>query len=396
MNASQLKKINILLKTFHHLKKYRKVHLPLKDAEEFATLPLTSRDELSLWKPDNSGRPVYSVTATSGSCGQKLYIRHSASCYKTHLKRLIRIYRSCGAKEGALCLNLCSYELNSGGRIMEQAFKAAGAGVIPLGSLMSTEKLHEAIRLIKTMRPNIINSYTNQIYDIFRILKRNHSVKCCILNGEPLYPWFMNRLSAISGTRIFNHYGAMEFSGFAIADRPKDLDMRLYEDGLLFEILQDDGSITACGQGRIVVTDLENTCMPFLRYLLGDRVSIFKKNNHKYIRVLGREEDSILIEGKITSQRMLVETILRLLKHPRFFLVIEKDKKNFKDLLTLNIPEQDLYLTDILFKEIGARLGLAHLVTIRPHSGHVPKTTTGKHRHIIDLRPRPQEASDHS
>jgi hypothetical protein len=35
------------------------VHLPLKDVEAFSTLPLTSRDELSLWKPDNSGRPVF-------------------------------------------------------------------------------------------------------------------------------------------------------------------------------------------------------------------------------------------------------------------------------------------------------------------------------------------------
>jgi hypothetical protein len=93
---------------------------------------------------------------------------------------------------------------------------------------------------------------------------------------------------------------------------------------------------------------------------------------------------------------MLVETILRLLKHPRFFLVIEKDKKDFKDLLTLNIPEQDLHLTDILFKEIGARgwVGASghHPAAFRPR----PKTTTGKHRHIIDLRPRPHEAKDHS
>jgi phenylacetate-coenzyme A ligase PaaK-like adenylate-forming protein len=220
-------------------------------------------------------------------------------------------------------------------------------------------------------------------------------VKYSILNGEPLYPWFKDRLSAVSGTRIFDHYGAMEFSGFAIADSPQDPDMRLYENGLFFEVLQDDGNICACGQGRIVVTDLENTCMPFLRYLLGDRVAIVKKKKHKYIRVLGRQEDSLLIEGKITSRRMLTETVLRLLKHPRFFLVIEKDQKNFRDILTLNIPEPDLRLTDALFKEIGERMGLAHLVIVKPHSGNVPKTSTGKHRHIIDLRPRPHAASDH-
>jgi len=395
MNAPQLKKINALLKAFGRLKKYRGVRLPLRDGDAFSKLPLTDRDELSLWEPGNTGAPVYSVTATSGSCGKKLYIRHSEKCYKTHLQRLVKVYQACGMRQGDLCLNLCSYELNSGGRIMEQAFRAAGAGVIPLGPLMGPEKLQEAVRLIRILKPNIINSYTNQIYDIFRILKRDHSVKYCILNGEPLYPWFKDRLSAVSGTHIFDHYGAMEFSGFAIADHPQDPDMRLYEDGLLFEILQDDGSICSCGQGRIVVTDLENTCMPFLRYLLGDRVSIVKKKKHKYIRVFGRQEDSLLIEGKITSHRMLVETVLRLLKHPRFFLVIEKDPKNFRDILTLNIPEPDLHLTNAIFKEMGERLGLAHLVIIKPHSGNVPKTSTGKHRHVIDLRPRPHATSAH-
>lgn len=383
MDTVTLKKINSLLASFAHIKPYRAARLPLKSCEEFMKLPLMMRDDIRQFPPQGE---VFSVTATSGSSGKQMHILHSKNCFQTHLRRLIKIYKSCGMESGDLCLNLCSYELNSGGRIMEQAFRALGAGVIPLGSLTSPEKIKEAIALIKSLKPAFINSYTNQLYDIFSVLKRKHSVKSCILNGEPLYPWFKDSLKALSGTRIFDHYGAMEFSGFAIAENPKDTSMKLFEDGLYLEILGKDGRTAELGEGRIVVTDLENTCMPFIRYVLGDRVRITRKGNAKYIRVLGRDADSLLIEGKITSRRLMAETILRLLGHPRFFCIIDKNKQDFKDNITLHIPEKDLSASATLIKELGGRLHIAHLVTIRPHSGHVPKTSTGKYHHIIDLR----------
>jgi len=383
MDIVTLKKINHLLACFAHLQPYRAVRLPLKSCGEFLKLPLMMRDDIRQFPPQGE---VFNVTATSGSSEKQMYILHPKDCYRTHLRRLVKIYKSCGMKPGDLCLNLCSYELNSGGRIMEQAFKTLGAGVIPLGSLTSPEKTKEAIALIKSLKPSFINSYTNQLYDVFSVLKRKHPVKSCILNGEPLYPWFKDRLRALSGTRIFDHYGAMEFSGFAIAEDPKDAFMRLFEDGLYIEILGEDGRTTELGEGRIVVTDLENTCMPFIRYVVGDRVHITKKGNAKYIRVLGRDADSLLIEGKIVSRRLVAETILRLLGHPRFFCIIDKDRRNFRDNITLHIPEKDVSASATLIKELGVRLHIAHLVTIRPHSGHVPKTSTGKYRHIMDLR----------
>ena len=114
--------------------------------------------------------------------------------YEAHLRRLVKIYRHVGVKEGALCLNLCSYELNSGGRLMEAAFKAAGAGVIPLGPISTPDKVQEAARLIELLKPDMINAYTNQLFDLFAVLGRKHSIRRCLVNGEPLWPEYRQRI----------------------------------------------------------------------------------------------------------------------------------------------------------------------------------------------------------
>ena len=148
-----------------------------------------------------------------------MLIAHSRKAYEAHLRRLVKIYRHVGVKEGMLCLNLCSYELNSGGRLMEAAFKAAGAGVIPLGPISTPDKVLEAARLIEALKPVMINAYTNQLFDLFALLGRKHSIRRCLVNGEPLWPDYRKRIEQMGGVHIHDHYGAMEVSGLAIALR---------------------------------------------------------------------------------------------------------------------------------------------------------------------------------
>ena len=55
---------------------------------------------------------------------------------------------------------------------------------------------------------------------------------------------------------------------------PDDEYMKVVADGLLLEVLEDSGKASATGTGDLLVTDLDNTCMPFIRYRLGDRVEL--------------------------------------------------------------------------------------------------------------------------
>ena len=343
MSSLALKKISALVSGFMvRVRGYRKVLLPLRKKEDILRLPVMARADLKAFAAAGFIPSAFNITSTSGSTGSRLLIVHSRAAYNMHLRRLARMYRSIGAGPGEVCLNLCSYELNSGGRMMEAAYKAAGSGVIALGGISTPQKCDEAVSLIRALRPAIVNAYTNQLFDLFSRLGARHSIRKCVVNGEPLWPSYRERIERIGKVRIHDHYGAMEVSGFAITRRPEDPYMSVFSDGLFFEVLRDDGTAADEGVGALLVTDLENTCMPFIRYRLGDRVELCRRRGAIMVKVLSRTEDTVLVNGVVGVKSMMIRTVNDLLGHPDFFFEIKKDSTTYKDTLLVNIPAADM------------------------------------------------------
>lgn len=382
-----LKKLSRLVTHFRGLDlRYSLVKLPLASFRHISEIPVTSREDLERFSKTVGLRDVVNVTATSGTTETRLLIGHSRESYSTHVHRLVTLYRSIGISSKDLCLNLCSYGLNSGGRIMETAYKAAGAGVIPLGVLDNEEKIAEAATLVRALKPTVVNSYTNQLFQLFSLLGRNHSVRRCVVNGEPLFLSFKKQIEKMAGVSIFDHYGAMEFSGFAIAQKSDDAYLRVFDEGLWFEILGDDGRISPTGRGALLVTDLENMCMPFIRYRLGDRVELVRRRGALWIKVLGRLSDTLLIDGEVCSCLELIRDFQEAIGHPHFFIFLEKDMSTYRDRLVVNVPPQDAKRSAEILRGLACQGEPVRLVTVRSYRGEMPRTSTGKLRHIIDAR----------
>ena len=71
------------------------------------------------------------------------------------------------------------------------------------------------------------------------------------------------------GCKVFDKYGSREFSGIAYECEAHQ-GHHVVAEGYIVEILR-DGKPAAPGEiGEVVVTDLNNTCMPFVRYRIGD------------------------------------------------------------------------------------------------------------------------------
>jgi len=366
--------------------RYRGIRLPLKTWAQLGSVPVSSREDLVRFVQDYPLKDVFNVTATSGTTKDRLLIGHSKESYEVHVRRLVRLYRSVGISRKDLCLNLCSYGLNSGGRLMEVAYKAAGAGVIPLGILDHPGKRAEVVDLVKRLRPTVVNSYTNQLFDLFSAIGRKHSIRCCIVNGEPLSRVFKKRIEGLAGVRIFDHYGAMEVSGFAIAQKPDDDFMKVFDDGLLLEVLTEDGDVACEGRGALLVSDLLNRCMPFIRYKLGDEVELLRRRGGLFVKVFGRLSDTVLLDGEVYSSREVVRTTQDLLGHPQFFFVVEKDLTTYRDVIILNVLSSAPALRSDLRQKLEGALSLERMIDIRTYRGEVPKTSTGKYRQLIDAR----------
>ena len=46
----------------------------------------------------------------------------------------------------------------------------------------------------------MINAYTNQLFDLFALLGRKHSIRRCLVNGEPLWPEYRKRIEKMGGS----------------------------------------------------------------------------------------------------------------------------------------------------------------------------------------------------
>jgi phenylacetate-CoA ligase len=386
MNARSLKKCAALVQAFAKLDRRLKPFTRLRSWDDFRRIPVSTRDDLKAFVDKGLVRDAVNITATSGSTSSRMVIAHSREAHQAHLRRLVKLYRYLGIKEGTMCLNLCAYELNSGGRLMEAAFKAAGAGVIPFGPISTPEKVHEAARLVKLLKPAVVNAYTNQLFDLFAVLGRKHSINRCLVNGEPLWPGYRQRIERMGGVAVHDHYGAMEISGLAVALKPDDEYMKVESDGLLLEIMDDSGAISAVGAGTLLVTDTDNTSMPFIRYRLGDKVELVRRRGALWIKVLGRTEDSMLVNGVVVLKNELIRAVNDFTGHPGFFFVIDKHPLKYCDRLIINVTDGNPKKFAALADAVIQATGVDNCLDVRVYAGAVPRTPNGKIRYFIDAR----------
>ena len=114
--------------------------------------------------------------------------------------------------------------------------------------------------------------------------------------GETLHDPLRERCRRILGVGIADVYSTQEVGVIAI-ECPQGGGYHVMSEGLVFELLRDDGRPCAAGEsGRIVVTDLHNFATPLIRYDLGDLAEAdgpcaCGRGLPKIRRILGRERN---------------------------------------------------------------------------------------------------------
>ena len=137
------------------------------------------------------------------------------------------------------------------------------------------ERIPEFLRRLNRYRPDVIVAYTNPLYTFARSLEerglRPFSPKSLIVGAEKLHDFQRAVIERVFAAPVFETYGSREFMLIgAECDRHQGLHLTM--ENLLVEILDENGMPTPDGEeGNVVVTDLTNHGMPFVRYQTGDR-----------------------------------------------------------------------------------------------------------------------------
>jgi phenylacetate-CoA ligase len=142
--------------------------------------------------------------------------------------------------------------------------------------------------------------------------KRLAGLKVISPNGGLTSPQMSERISSGLGAPFANIYGTSEF-GHVAASCGRSPGMHLFEDLFIVEIMQRNRAVAPGAVGRLVITDLVNTAMPFVRYDVGDLGRLHRDpcpcgRKTARLEVLGRTQETLETPNGILTPSVVADT----------------------------------------------------------------------------------------
>lgn len=138
------------------------------------------------------------------------------------------------------------------------------------GFQLTESAMQKTFEKMRQWQPKTILAYPSSLYQFAKYLndknlEPNWDLKGIITSAEMLYPPYRSLAESVFGTKIYNRYGGREVGLIAMACAEGCLHLNCRD--ILLEIESPDPYNIP---GEILITQLNNYSMPFLRYRIGD------------------------------------------------------------------------------------------------------------------------------
>lgn len=139
---------------------------------------------------------------------------------------------------------------------------------------VTPKSMQEFAHKLVSFKPKVMYGYSQAIY-LFAQYAAQHlpgkiKTRSAVCTAEPLYQSQRKFIEETLGCEVFDRYASREF-GLIASECQNHSGYHLIADSVYLEILK-EGKPAAKGEiGEIVITDLLNRGMPFIRYRIGDQ-----------------------------------------------------------------------------------------------------------------------------
>lgn len=142
---------------------------------------------------------------------------------------------------------------------------------------LDVNRAEEIYHILRNFRPKYVLGYTSTIATIAdellrRKLNLSHQLRGVVTIAETLTPERKRLIEQYFDCPIINRYGQREFEFWcAQSCSESPYQFHVNTELVVWEVLREDNTPTAPGEvGRVVLTNLHNYVMPFIRYDTGD------------------------------------------------------------------------------------------------------------------------------
>jgi len=373
----------------------------IKDPDDFGKLPIIDKPTIRAnWNNMVAKNiPKILTKSTGGSTGEPLYFGYTRDSYEWRRAISMRGYSWAGYKEGDRVVYLwgvpaggISYLENQKLKIYHLVQNARYFDVFNL----SPQTMESYFRAMERFRPKHIVAYAFPMYYFTKFISdmgwHTFPVESIIIGAEKIDKDQTQFIGSAFGCPVFNTYGCREFMLIAGQCEYRN-EMHVSADNLYVEILRGDAPAGESEMGEVVVTDLHNYGMPFIRYRTGD-VAIESKRLCQCGRGLpliadveGRVVDMITApNGKIIPGQYFIGVVrtTALEEVERFRIVQEnREKVLFRIVPKTEIPQAKL---EIMREKVQRMCGTAMEVEFE-FVDEIPLASSGKHRIVISKVP---------
>jgi phenylacetate-CoA ligase len=213
--------------------------------------------------------------STSGSTGEPFVCYADRAQLEVRWAATLRAQEWTGYRFGDPALRLWHQTL---GMTPAQAAKERADAVlsnrtfIPIFEL-SDENLDRMVNVVAEVQPVLMDGYAEALDFIARYLKTKGRIDVrpkALMSSAQTLPRDSRRLiEEAFGCKVFDKYGSREFSGIAY-ECDAHSGHHVVAEAYIVEVLRDGQPVAPGEVGEVVITDLNNFCMPFIRYRIGD------------------------------------------------------------------------------------------------------------------------------
>ena len=367
----------------------------LRSMDDYARLPLLTKADIRTHFEDLKARSLRDellYKATGGSTGEPLRFGYTRESNDRRTAVMWRGYGWTGAPPGRRSLFLWGGavgEPSPAAQRKERLYHAAFHRRMLNSFLMRDDNMAEYADAIAAWRPSVVVAYVDPVVRLSKWLLAHgrsiHGVGSVLGAAEALHDFQRPIIeAAFPGARAYNTYGCREF--MLIACEAEDRDGLLVNaDHLVVELADattgGDGNET----GELVITDLHNFGMPFIRYANGDvatRKGAWHTSGRRGLprleRIEGRRLDAIRTpDGRVLPGEFFPH-MLKDVPGVRRFQVVQDSLERFTLKLVPGAEfgaEQEAYVRREIAKVLGDG---THLDLQRVDE--IPLTPSGKFR----------------
>jgi phenylacetate-coenzyme A ligase PaaK-like adenylate-forming protein len=307
--------------------------------------------------------------STTGSCGTPITVFASRSESYFRKATLIDSFRRLAKLPVPLLIADVGVEQGKVGTDIVQRLQ-----LVRVERIFRAYPIEEQVSRLSRLSPQLIEGRPSSLWSLALEARKRNTVlprpRLVGTFGETLYPHVRQLLSEAFGCRVADFYNCEEVGNVAWECPHHPEQMHVNPATVFLEVLDDQGAPAPQGQvGRVIITNLYNRTMPFIRYDICDRAAILDGHDcscgfsgQSICLVDGRDEDFFTLQdGQTVSPRKAYEAVVGTLPFSDLFSSIHAFQiiQETHDRVVVNVIAGPNY-SDDLWRGVGASARVLH------------------------------------